>query len=521
MAEEDQPAAQLLHAVRNVLSQVAAPSKVLKTILGQAVSQTGADRGLFAEVTRSGRISYRVLYKFHKEELGERVGNFSRNVFAQVLASGLPVRVENALDDPRFRGQESVQDLRLTSILCVPIKVGNKVTALVHLESNHPGHFNESHESLLGSLTDLAANALEALQVSEGMRQERDEARESQSAAQQELQESRETLAREWSFGRFVGRSPVVRELEQSVRKAANTDFPILLLGETGTGKSILARVLHHSSPRSKKPFVTVFCPSLEKGMVETELFGHKRGAFTGAVADRIGKLQAAEKGTLFLDEIGDLPLDIQPKLLRLLQEKTYERVGEATERPADVRVVTATNRDLSVEVEHGRFRRDLFARLNFVPIRIPPLRERKQDVPLLLLHCLQQHASGRWVELSDEAGDFLSSLDFSWPGNVRHLEHLAVRLAMDPPEKTVTPADLRNLLDTSANGSETENENPQTRKAALELGLPTLLANEEKKWLQEALNLHPDLTRADLAAKLKISEAALYKKLRMYELGR
>ena len=225
MAQEEQPAAQLLHAVRSVLSQVAAPSKVLKTILGQAVSQTGADRGLFAEVTRSGRISYRVLYKFQKEELGDRAGNFSRNVFAQVLASGEPVCVENALADPRFSGQDSVQDLRLTSILCVPIRVGSKVTALVHLESNSPGHFKQTHVTLLDSLTDLAANALEALQVSDGMRQERDAARESQNVAQQELEESRETLAREWSFGRFVGRAPVVRELEESVRKAANTDF--------------------------------------------------------------------------------------------------------------------------------------------------------------------------------------------------------------------------------------------------------------------------------------------------------
>jgi Nif-specific regulatory protein len=519
MDRDVQAATQLLHAVRNVLAQVAEPSKVLKTILGQAVSQTGADRGLFAEITRSGRISYRVLYRFDKSELDEKVGRFSRNVFSEAVASGEPVRIENAMDDPRFASKESIQDLRLTSILCVPIKVGSKVTALVHLESDTPGHFKESHETLLGSLIDLAGNALEALQANEGIRRERDAARESESAAQQELQESREALARDWSFSRFVGRAPAVRELEQSVRKAADTAFPVLLLGETGTGKNILARVLHHSSARSKKPFVTVFCPSLEKGMVETELFGHKKGAFTGAVSDRIGKVQSAELGTLFLDEIGELPLEIQAKLLRLLQEKTYERVGEPTERPADVRVIAATNRDLLEEVSKGRFRRDLFERLNFVPIRIPPLRERKQDVPLLLMHCLRQHDSGRWIELGDGGAEFLAGLDFSWPGNARHLEHLAVRLAIDPPEEPVTPELLRQLLDTSASG--TEIDSPQTRQAALELGLPALLAQEEKKWLQEALRLHPELTRADLAAKLKISEAALYKKLRTYELGR
>ncbi|GAG26236.1 unnamed protein product, partial [marine sediment metagenome] len=261
---------------------------------------------------------------------------------AKVLETGEPVRLENALNDPSYRAKESVQDLRLTSILCVPILVNEKIAALVHLESDRRGHFKQQHVDLLLSLLEIAGSTLAALQATEGVIRERDELRQSKIRAQEELEESRATLAREWSFGRFVGRSNVVRDLEESLHKTAETDFPVLLTGETGTGKSILARVLHHAGPRSKKAFVTVFCPSLEKGMVETELFGHKRGAFTGAVADRVGKVQVAEKGTLFLDEIGELPPEIQPKLLRLLQEKTFERIGDPNERPADVRVIAA-----------------------------------------------------------------------------------------------------------------------------------------------------------------------------------
>src|SRR5262249_39668216 len=162
---------------------------------------------------------------------------------------------------------------------------------------------------------------------------ERDRLQASEVRLRAEAEESREALSKEWMFGRYVGRAPAVRELEIMVRKAAATEFPVLLMGETGTGKSILARVIHHSGPRTKQAFATVFCPSMERSMVEAELFGHRKGGFTGALADRPGKVQVADGGTLFLDEIGELPLEIQPKLLRLLQEKTYERVGDAEER--------------------------------------------------------------------------------------------------------------------------------------------------------------------------------------------
>ncbi len=512
----DQPAARLLQALSSVLSSVAPPSQVLKTILGQSVSHTGADRGLLATVGSGGKVDYRVLYKIQSESLAGEAGSFSRNVFREVIDGGRTVRLANAMNDPRFAGKESIQDLQLTSILCMPIKADGKIAALVHLESTRPGHFTEQHEVLLRSLLDVAAPTLTVLQATEGVIRERDELRQAESIARKELEENREILAREWSFNRFVGRSPVVRELEQAVARAAEREFPVLLLGETGTGKSIVARALHSCGPRAKGPFITVFCPSLEKGMVETELFGHKRGAFTGAVTDRIGKVQAAEKGTLFLDEVGELPLEIQPKLLRLLQEKTFDRVGDPTERHTDVRVIAATNRDLEEEVRAGRFRRDLYERLNFVPIRIPPLRERSEDIPLLLTHCLEQVASGRWIELGGDGARFLRELDFAWPGNVRHLEHLAARLAMEGLEGAVGASEMLRLLDVTPSRAE-----PVEAKVSLEIGLPALLAQEEKKWLQEALAHHPDLTRAGLAAKLKISEAALYKKLKQYQLGR
>jgi DNA-binding NtrC family response regulator len=387
-------------------------------------------------------------------------------------------------------------------------------------------------------LLDVVTPVLEALAAGRAVLQERDRLAESEQRLLEEAEESRQLLARDWSFGRFVGRCAAVRELESLVRRAAAAPYPVLLIGETGTGKSILARILHSASPRAKQPFVTVFCPSFEKSMVEAELFGHRRGAFTGAVTDRIGKVQAAERGTLFLDEIGDLPLEIQPKLLRLLQERTYERLGDAVERRADVWVIAATNRDLEREVQEGRFRRDLFERLNYVPVRVPPLRERREEIPVILRHCLDRIEAARWVELSEEATRYLEELDFGWPGNVRHLEQLAARISLEERRRPLTIQDLERLLDARAplspvsevpatGGTAPRQQPPMTSREPsrtsdpdLEVGLPRLLEAAEKSWLEAALHRHPDLTRAELATKLKISESALYRKLHQYGLA-
>jgi Nif-specific regulatory protein len=454
--------------------------------------------------------------------MGEK-GTFSRTIFAHVLKTGEPLLLENALDHPPFQKSQSVAKFRLTSVLCMPIRVDDEIRALVHLEHSKPGHFRQQHQALLQSLIEVAGPLLEALRAGGAVLKERDQLRASEALLREEAEESRGVLAREWSFGRFVGRSSAIRELEETVRKAAGTDFPVLLLGETGTGKSILARVIHYSGPRAGRTFATVFCPSLEKGMVEAELFGHKKGTFTGALTDRAGKVQAADKGTLFLDEIGDLPMEIQPKLLRLLQEKTYERVGDPEERRADVRVIAATNRDLESEVRTGRFRRDLYERLNFVPIRVPPLRERKEDIALLLRHCLEQNEAGRWIEIAPEASDYLTQLDFAWPGNVRHLEQLAARLILDGSREPVTASKVVRLLAVSGgdgSGSPAGSSGSESESRSLDAGLPALLEEAEKAWLSEAVRRYPRLTRSELAAKLKISESALYKKLREYNIG-
>ena len=505
---DSMPTPSLVDALQSVLNQVAEPSHVLRVILEQAVARTGAERGLFVEVEETGRLEYSVLHGFAPNQLQGDAGGYSRTLFTRVLERGAAVRLDHITDDPTLAPIESVRVLRAAAILCVPIRAGDRIAALVHLEHRQRGHFTEAHREAIEALAAVAGPVLAALRAGRQVLRERDRLRS-------EAEDSRRQLAEDWSFGRFVGRSSVVRDLEAVVRRVAASSAPVLLLGESGTGKGLIARILHSQGPRATEPFVTVFCPSLERGMVEAELFGHRRGAFTGATADRAGKLAAAEGGTLFLDEIGELSPELQPKLLRLLQEKTYERVGDAKEMTADVRIIAATNRDLEREVEAGRFRRDLFERLNYVPLEVPPLRQRREDLPLLLRHALDRIEGGRWIEISPEAERALVDLDFAWPGNVRHIEQLAARLALGGASSPVSAADLLARLQPTGTGRAVA----EATSSDLSAGLPALLEESERGWLERALELHPGLTRAELATRLKISEAALYKKLKQHGL--
>src|SRR5262249_24136791 len=231
------------------------------------------------------------------------------------------------------------------------------------------------------------------------------------------------------NFSGIVGQSIILRQVLQLVEIVAQSDSTVLLLGETGTGKELIARAIHEQSKRHKQSFVTLNCAAIPSSLFESELFGHERGAFTGAHMQRAGRLELADGGTLFLDEVGDLPLELQPKLLRTLQEHTYARLGSGRTKSVDVRLVAATNCDLEQLMEEKHFRSDLYYRLNVFPIRIPPLRERREDIPLLVQHFTQKYARrmGKQIDIIPESTT--KKLErWSWPGNVRELENLIER---------------------------------------------------------------------------------------------
>jgi DNA-binding NtrC family response regulator len=258
----------------------------------------------------------------------------------------------------------------------------------------------------------------------------------------------KDELGRRYQFENIIGRSPKMQEVFAAVARVAPTRATVLLVGESGIGKDLIARAIHHHSPRHSRPFVKISCSAIPENLMESELFGYEKGAFTGAMSSRVGKFEQADGGTVFLDEIGDVPTTVQVKLLRVLQEREFERLGSNKTILVDVRVIAATNQDLQAALETGAFREDLYYRLNVVPIAIPPLRERKQDLPLLVAHFLEKYredTGGRALTVTPAAMDKLGS--YHWPGNVRELENIMQRAMVMVHGNTIDAADIR--LDT------------------------------------------------------------------------
>jgi DNA-binding NtrC family response regulator len=307
-------------------------------------------------------------------------------------------------------------------------------------------------------------------------------------------------------FGGMIGRAPQMEKVYRIISKAAQSTHPVLILGESGTGKELVARAIHYSGPFRDKPFIPIDCGSLVPTLIESELFGYAKGAFTGAAQTKQGLLAIAQGGTVFLDEIGELALDLQAKLLRAFQEKEIRPVGSTKAIPINVRILAATNRDLEQEVGNGRFRRDLYFRLNVLNVRLPALRERRDDVPLLATHLLERisRRSGRSYSLSEDAMQSLIAYD--WPGNVRELENSIERCC------AMNSGPIIHSIDLPRHTTEAEQEYLATPTAQI-----TRLADLEREAILAAIiQLHGDKLMA--ARLLGIGKTTLYRKLKQYD---
>ena len=322
----------------------------------------------------------------------------------------------------------------------------------------------------------------------------------------------RESMEEQYGLHRFVGRSKAMRDALAMVDRAAPSRSTVLISGESGTGKELVARAIHFSSPRKEGPFVSVNCMALNPGLLESELFRHERGSFTGAVSMRRGRFEQADGGTLFLDEVGELTPDLQVKLLRVLQERRFERVGSGEELEVDIRVVAATNKDLQAKVQAGEFREDLFYRLNVIHIPLPALRERREDIPLLAAYFTEKLAKENGVQpksFSDEAMNFL--MGYEWPGNIRQLQNVVERCLVLVQERVIAVDNLP---------PEIRDEEAQFKSAVdllpVELDLAGTLEKIEAALIRRAL-VRAELVQVKAAELLGISKSLLQYKLKKY----
>jgi Nif-specific regulatory protein len=364
----------------------------------------------------------------HRAPTSDQPVRLSRTIVRQVLQEGVAVLGQDVFGNETLSATESLLASRTTSLLCVPLTVCEKVLGVIYLDTTDSTiQFDEGDLQLMTAVAGLAAVALENARHVERLHGE--------------TRRLRADLAIEHDM---VGESLRMRQVYELIAKVAPSDSTILIRGESGTGKELAARAIHQNSPRANNPFVAINGAALTEALLESELFGHEKGAFTGAVAQKKGKLEVADGGTVFLDEVGEMPPTLQVKLLRVLQERGFERVGGMRPIKVDIRLVAATNRDLPQAIRDGRFREELYYRLNVVSLAMPPLRERREDVPLLAGFFAAKHGrklKRRMLGISPEARDGL--MKYSWLGNVRELENAIERAVVLGSTEWILPEDL------------------------------------------------------------------------------
>jgi transcriptional regulator with GAF, ATPase, and Fis domain len=430
------------------MARATRPETLPDRILDAAIELVGAERGFLiqrAPEAADAKQSWDVIAarNIDRENVRKALHKVSRSITSQVLGSGEAFRSDDAVNDEALSPADSISELKLRSVLCVPMRVGDEVRGCVYLDNRFAhGQFDAAAQELLEAFADQTGLALERLRLledNEKVRRNLELANAQLKSALKDQAQALDSLSEGFSpsglelrhgYENLIGRGRGMVAMLSVLDRVTDGDFPVLLLGESGTGKELVAHALHENGPRRERPFVGVNCGAIAEGLLESELFGAVRGAYTGAIKDRAGLFESAQGGVLFLDEIGEMSLGLQAKLLRVLQEKRVRRVGAGDETAVDVRIISATNRDLAREVSTGGFREDLYYRLKVVQIEVPPLRERREDLRALIDHFLTRLAEEARREkpmLTRECLESLAAHD--WPGNVRELQNEITRM--------------------------------------------------------------------------------------------
>jgi transcriptional regulator with GAF, ATPase, and Fis domain len=411
------------------LAQEPGVDHALTRLLDSLIEVVRADKG-FVLVMADGVPQVLMARNFQRENVADAVERLSDTIVKRVVTTRQPLRIEDALHDAEFNASESVVNLKLSSVLCLPLVLEGELLGAIYLGNDKMANlFTDRELEVAQSFCSTATLLVE-------LGRQLDSLRADKKALIDRLEEA--------AYGDIIGSCDPMRDIFRKIDKVAATDISVMVTGETGTGKELIAREIHRRSPRKSGPFVAINCGAIPENLLESELFGHAKGSFTGAVVARIGRFQAANGGTLFLDEIGEMPPPLQVKLLRALQDRTVVKVGENKPEPVDIRIVAATNKDLEEEMKAGRFREDLFYRINVVHLHLPPLRERGEDAVMLakwfLARAIRELAS-KVKGFSPQA--LVAIKRFRWPGNIRQLENRIKKAVVLAEKPLISPDDL------------------------------------------------------------------------------
>jgi transcriptional regulator with GAF, ATPase, and Fis domain len=529
----------LLRINKRLNSELRLP-RLLELIMDTVIELTEAERGFVLLEDDQGELVVKVARNIGEQTLEAESFELSQSIARQAATGGQPIVTVDAGMDPRFREAVSVSDLHLRSVMAVPLQIKGRAVGTIYVDNRlRKGAFGEADVELVLDFAEQAAIAIENARLMTELRRrerqievlnrrlERDlvARKEELSGMKVELRESREALAIRYDYKNIVGRTPRMLELFRLLDRLTDTSLPVVIQGESGTGKELVARALHFNGARKHRAFVSENCAAIPETLLETTLFGSVKGAYTGADHDTRGLFEVADGGTLFLDEVGEMSPSMQGKLLRVLQTGELRRVGSERMHKVDVRIIAATNRDLSRMVEEGRFRQDLFFRLSVARIGLPPLRERREDIPAMVEHILASQAASTSpsraqpgattpprVARGIEPAALSRLMAYRWPGNVRELENELMRAAA-MSHGTITSADLSPHVGGDETGALTPEDHPDN------LTLRPRVERLERSLLREALGRHAgNQTRA--AEALGLSRFGLQKKLKRYHMG-
>ncbi len=522
-------------------------SALFDGLLIGVVEHSAAERG-FVLFSESGRPTIRAARALDQAVARSEPFRRVRRIADYVLRSGEPFLTASLKDDSRFREDEAHFEPD-RAVMVLPLRTSERPVGVIYVDrASAQGGFDTIDRAVLQDMADIAGIAIEARYRVRQLRANRDELRLANmtlermanslqedvaaksvelSRFERDLDSKNRALRSTYTFKNIVGRSPQMHRVFDILNQVMDYPVPVLITGESGTGKELIARALHHGGARTDEPFMAINCAAIPENLLESELFGYKRGAFTGANAAKEGLFIAARKGTVFLDELGEMPLNIQAKLLRVLQEREVRPIGGRDAEPVEARIIAATNRDLKAEVGGGRFREDLYYRLNVVEVRVPPLRERVEDIPALARHFLRRLTEDVGLPLKRLSEDALQRLvRASWPGNVRQLEN-AIKSSALLSRGTVIGSEELRLPDESIAPPRAEPEEAPAYEAPRPLDATTTLpagrirnkaeweAHERERILAALVRCGWNKTRA--AKELKVSRRNLYRKIERY----